>query len=346
MLGCQDFCGYYEWTFHYVRRRWGPPAVARLWAEAIGGESQRHYSEAAREAGMAGLYRTWVKTGEDESCDWTFNLDEARNLLRWDMRQCPSKGFLLAHDLNADEDYCDHCMGWMIPLLEQVGVEVCEHEHNHCGQCWGTMRQKDRSAAAEDPGVCKPPPAESCSAEGDIRNDPRWKHGYIDRWESNRKQPLLASGADTADSCEWLAAFFGRAERLVVVTEDSPLSQLPDTLRGQAGLMTDRTYALRGDLGLDPLGVLVDHAAPDLDGLVRRFPTGSDGPRPLLLHAYFPGCAQLDLVSRGLPRPLPVLPLLIRTGKYIHQPGGPYPSAAALFTMLAEALGKPATLAS
>ena len=24
MLGCQDFCGYYDWTFHFVRRSLGP----------------------------------------------------------------------------------------------------------------------------------------------------------------------------------------------------------------------------------------------------------------------------------------------------------------------------------
>ena len=47
MLGCQDFCGHYEWTFHYVRRRWGQDAVRRFWAEAIGGESQQHYTQSA-----------------------------------------------------------------------------------------------------------------------------------------------------------------------------------------------------------------------------------------------------------------------------------------------------------
>jgi hypothetical protein len=328
MLGCHEFCGYYEWTFHYVRRRWGEAGVARLWAEATGGESQRHYTEAAQQAGLAGLYRTWVKTGEDETCDWTFTLDEARNVLRWDMRECPSKGFLLAHDLNADEDYCDHCMGWMIPLLDQVGVEVQEHEHNHCGQCWGIMRLKDR-------------PSQPPDIKTDIRRDPRWNYGYLERWEHDRKQPLLPRAGSDADPCDVLAAWFAQAGCLVTVSEREDLAPLPEGLRGAAGLMTDRTYVARGDLGLEPLGVLVGHEGPDLDALSRRFFGTPEARRPLLLHAYLPESPKLDFVSRGLPRPLPVLPLLIRTGKYTHRPGGPAPTAAALLAVLAEAIGKP-----
>ena len=62
--------------------------------------------------------------------------------------------------------------------------------------------------------------------------------------------------------------------------------------------------------------------------------------RPVLLHAYLPRSPMLDFVGHGLPRPLPILPLLIRTGKYVHQPGGREPSPKALLAALAEALGK------
>ena len=172
MLGCHDFCGHYDWTFHYVSRRWGRVAVELLWREAIGRDSQRHYFESAVEGGLRGLYETWTKTGQDERCDWTFTLDEEKNVLRWDMRECPSKGYLIQNDLNADEDYCNHCMGWTIPLLESVGVEIVEHEHNHCGQCWATMRMKDR-------------PSQPLTVDGDIRNDPRWRRG-ISRPLGNR----------------------------------------------------------------------------------------------------------------------------------------------------------------
>jgi hypothetical protein len=90
------------------------------------------------------------------------------------MRRCPSKGYLLAGDVNAQQDYCDHCMGWVIPLLRETGIEVLSHEHNHCGQCFGefTVRVK---------------PHRALSDVRDVRDDPRWRHGYIDRWEHDKK---------------------------------------------------------------------------------------------------------------------------------------------------------------
>ena len=91
MLGCQDFCGHYEWTFHYFRSRWGQDAVRRFWAEAIGGESQQHYAEVALQAGLRGLYDQYVKTGEEEHCDWTYTLDESKNCLAATCENAPAK---------------------------------------------------------------------------------------------------------------------------------------------------------------------------------------------------------------------------------------------------------------
>jgi hypothetical protein len=150
MLGCHDFCGYYEWTFHYLRRNFGEAALKDYWQQAIAADSQQHYLNAARQEGLRGLHETWSQTGVDEKCDWTVTLDEPGNVLRLDMRECPSKGFLLDNDLNADEDYCDHCMGWIGPALQQIGVEVAAHEHNHCGQCWWEIQNRYPSHAQQD----------------------------------------------------------------------------------------------------------------------------------------------------------------------------------------------------
>jgi hypothetical protein len=298
MLGCQDFCGYYDWSFHYVRRRWGTPALQLLWREAIGGESQQHYGRPAAASGLRALYAVWVKTGEDECCDWTFTLDEEKNVLRWDMRECPSKGFLIANDLHADEDYCDHCMGWVIPMLEGAGAELVEHEHNHCGQCWAVMRMKDR-------------PSLPLTIEGDGRNDLRWNRGYIHGWEHG--QPLPSN-----DSCEVLESYLQGKET--------------------ASFVMDTVYNDRERSPQEPAGVLIGCPPANLAATAARYNAMVPADRPLLMHAYLPGVPFVDFVAAGLPRPMPILPLLIRKGKYTHRPGGPHPTMKEFLAMLAATL--------
>jgi hypothetical protein len=324
MLGCHDFCGHYEWTFHYLRRRWGQEAVRKYWAQAIGGESQRHYSEAGQRAGLRGLYNTWTKTGEDESCDWTFKLDEAQNYLRWDMRACPSKGFLLANDRNADEDYCDHCMGWTLPLIEALGMAVVAHEHNHVGQCWGLMRAADR-------------PANVPELDGDIRRDSRWACGYLDVWRDGQQLPLMPRLGPWTDPYELLEAVVPDC-RLTLIDRVAPAAPLAE---GEEFLATGRAYATPGLMEEEPWAVVLEHDGTDLAGVATRWLAVPLPLRPLLLHAYLPGEPKLNFTAHRLPRPLPILPLLIRKGLYVHRPGGPYPSPGELATMLVQALGRP-----
>ena len=39
MLGCHDFCGYYDWTFAHVVKNFGNDALRDLWSEAIGADA-------------------------------------------------------------------------------------------------------------------------------------------------------------------------------------------------------------------------------------------------------------------------------------------------------------------
>jgi len=331
MLGCQDFCGYYDWTFSYIRKHFGNEAVERLWREPIV-DAQQHYTKAGLAKGLRGLYETWVTTGEDEKCDWTFTLDEEKNVLRWDMRQCPSKGHLINNDLYADEDYCDHCMGWMIPLLGKVGAAVVAHEHNHCGQCWGEMRMTDR------------PYQPIHGKDGDITDDPRWQRGYLDRWRDNVKLPLLRDhGTDPADVIE---SWFADDAALTVLGRGPSASDAwtAEHVNG-AVIVTDPTYATRDVFAGEPRGVLIGDNPQLLEQVAQRFLATPEAQRPLLMHAYLPGAPMLPFARFGLPRPVPILPLLVRRGVYLHEPYAPYPTTGVFALLLAAALDKPVTVA-
>ena len=50
-----------------------------------------------------------------------YHTTAAASVFRIDMHGCPSKGFLIRNGLGAYHDYCDHCMGWIGPMLKQAG---------------------------------------------------------------------------------------------------------------------------------------------------------------------------------------------------------------------------------
>ena len=327
MLGCHDFCGYYEWTFHYLRRQFGEAALEEYWSDAIAADSQQHYLDAAREEGLRGLYKTWAQTGEDEECDWTVTLDEPNNLLRLDMRECPSKGFLLAGDLNADEDYCDHCMGWIGPALHQIGAEVAAHEHNHCGQCWWEIRNVAKDQLPVDVAT-------------DIRRDARWQNGYLDRYSHQEKLPVLGS-SDAVDSVAVLRRWFETATQIVALDVGTPLAPIgPNT----ALVVSGRRYA-EGDLPLELVrGVMLEHDPELLAAVAQQYHAASTP--PLLMHPYLPQQPRLNFAAHELPRAVPLFPLLIRAGVYRHVPGQDKPGFHTLAGMLAAALQKGTDISS
>lgn len=305
MLGCQDFCGYYEWTFHYLRRRFSQAAAQRLWSEAIALDSQRHYIAAGGERGLRGLYETWSLTGEDEKCDWTVDLNEENNVLHVNMHNCPSKGFLIKNNRNADEDYCDHCMGWIAPALAVIDAEVTSHEHNHCGQCWWEFRKKDQ-------------PQPDVRNEKDIRSFESWQNGYLDTFFHGIKQPIN-DGTDDADTVEFLSNYF-RAYGPEVLTCSNFLAR-PLSATGATA-------------------IVLDADAECLRAVAGRIGKTCHDQCPLLLYPYFPGTENIPFPAYGLPRPLPVLPLLIRAQVYIHQPDQTGSSGSVIVGLIHQAINK------
>jgi hypothetical protein len=152
MIGVQDFIGYYDWTFEYLRRSFGEQAVREYWVKCISEDSQRHARDLIVGKGFDGMYEYWAHTLEMEEAGYTF--DRGEDFFRIDMFDCPSKGHLVRRGLAAYPDYCEHCMGWIRPLMDDAGF-VINHEHNHAGQCWWEMRRA-ADAVEAPPSVAGP----------------------------------------------------------------------------------------------------------------------------------------------------------------------------------------------
>lgn len=164
MIGCYDFCGHYEWTFAWLHQRGGDELVREFWEKAICDDSQKHAADLILGKGIEGMKEYWGHTLQEEAA--AFHTTATEKAFRIDMHECPSKGFLIDNKLEQYHDYCDHCIGWIGPLMKRGGW-VIDHEHNHRGQCWWEMRK------ATDPS---PPSATGeCSGKNDVRLRPDWE---------------------------------------------------------------------------------------------------------------------------------------------------------------------------
>lgn len=184
MIGCYDFCGHYEWTFAWLEATGGHDLVRQYWEEAISRDSQQHARALIHGKGMAGMKEYWGHTLDHEAAGYAITATD--EVFRIDMHDCPSKGFLIRNGLVQYRDYCDHCMGWIGPVMQEAGF-VIDHEHNHCGQCWWEIRRAESMSAPSAPG--------QLAGSSDVRLQPHWDNTdtphdlYLRATDPDAKQP-------------------------------------------------------------------------------------------------------------------------------------------------------------
>ena len=87
MLGVQDFIGYYDWTFEYLRRKYDEQSVQDYWAKP-----HPRLIKLFQEKGFDGMYEYWHHTLEMEEAGYTFDRSETH--FRIDMFERDSKSML------------------------------------------------------------------------------------------------------------------------------------------------------------------------------------------------------------------------------------------------------------
>jgi len=93
----------------WLRQEGGHLLVLDYWEQAIYGESQTHATRLILDRSFAGMKEYWGHTLEHEAAG--YQATEGDGVMRIDMHECPSKGFLIKNGLVQYHDYCDHCMG-------------------------------------------------------------------------------------------------------------------------------------------------------------------------------------------------------------------------------------------
>lgn len=120
MIPSDHFVRFYNEVFKFLAER---NELEEYYLE-ISRHQELHCLQLFKEKGLQGMYDYWEHIRIEENCE--MSLDLQPECLTLTMHHCPSLSKVIDNDASACEKYCDHCPGWVLPLLEKAGY-VCEY---------------------------------------------------------------------------------------------------------------------------------------------------------------------------------------------------------------------------
>ena len=115
MIPSDHFVRFYNEVFKFLDEKGGLEDYYR----EISRHQELHCLKIFTENGLRGMYDYWEHIRIEENCDMELKLGENQLVLR--MRKCPSLSKVLDNDASPCLKYCDHCPGWVLPLLAKCG---------------------------------------------------------------------------------------------------------------------------------------------------------------------------------------------------------------------------------
>ena len=120
MIPSDHFVKFYNEVFKFLAEQ-GNDALNDYWKE-ISRHQELHCLELFKTKGLRGMYEYWEHIRIEENCDMTLTLTD--ECLTLEMHKCPSLSKVLDNDAEPFEYYCDHCFGWVGPLMTKAGFWV------------------------------------------------------------------------------------------------------------------------------------------------------------------------------------------------------------------------------
>ena len=117
MLPSDHFVRFYNEVFKFLEEQ-GEGHLEKYWLE-ISSHQERHCLELFREKSLKGMYDYWEHIRIEENCDLTLELSDDN--LHMVMNKCPSLTKVMDNDAVPSKRYCEHCPGWIGPLLLKSG---------------------------------------------------------------------------------------------------------------------------------------------------------------------------------------------------------------------------------
>jgi hypothetical protein len=118
VIPTDHFVRYYNEVFKALHER-GREHLVAYWRE-LGRMQALKLAARFREGGLQACYDYWQVVHEEENCEGDMTLTE--DYLAGRMDRCPSLSKAMDNDAGLFELYCDHCMAWVEPVMEEAGL--------------------------------------------------------------------------------------------------------------------------------------------------------------------------------------------------------------------------------
>ncbi len=117
MLPSDHFVRFYNELFKMLEEK-GHGELQKYWME-ISRLQESIVGPYIERDGLKGMYDYWDHIRIEENCDADLTLTD--DYFEFRMNRCPSLSKVLDNDAGVFEFYCDHCAGWIMPLMKKYG---------------------------------------------------------------------------------------------------------------------------------------------------------------------------------------------------------------------------------
>lgn len=149
MIPSDHFVRFYNEVFKYLKRR-GPEELKKYYAR-VSKNQEYHCLRGFQEKGLRGMYEYWEHIRVEENCDMLNHL--ADDCYSFEFFSCPSLSKAIDNDAEPSPEYCNHCPGWILPLMTKSGFfavyNLIDRKTPRCEMYVYADRTKAEAKAAE-----------------------------------------------------------------------------------------------------------------------------------------------------------------------------------------------------
>ena len=117
MIPSDHFVRFYNEVFKYISSK-GKEELDKYY-DRVSRNQEYHCLDLFCRKGLAGMYEYWEHIKVEENCDMINHLSD--DCYSFEFFSCPSLSKAADNDAGACPEYCNHCPGWILPIMTKAG---------------------------------------------------------------------------------------------------------------------------------------------------------------------------------------------------------------------------------